>query len=323
MAQQVRLAGGKRPGTKRELPQAAYKLMIVVATIIWGISFVVMKDAVGVLEPSWLIGIRFVLTAAILGIVFAKRLRASWGPDLIKGGIILGLLLFGAYWTQTVGLKFTTPGKNAFLTAVYCVIVPFLFWAVAKRRPTIFNVSAAVLCIVGVGLVSLSGDDLALGFGDGMTLVCSVLFAAHIVATAVLAKRADIMALTVIQFAVSGAVGCALGALTEPLPNTAAITPDFLFNMAYLVILASCVALGFQNAAVAKVPPSQAAILLSLESVFGVGASVLLYGEQLTGALVLGFALILGAVILSEAFPLKRPPKEIDEAITEDAAAID
>lgn len=308
---------------ERVLPQAAYKLMIVVATVIWGVSFVVMKDAVGVMEPSWLIGIRFICTAIILSAVFWKRLRASFGRDLLAGGALLGFLLFAAYWTQTVGLKYTTPGKNAFLTAVYCVIVPFLFWGVAKRRPTLYNVSAAVLCIVGVGLVSLSGEDLALGFGDGMTLVCSVMFAAHIVATAVVSKKTDVMALTVMQFVVAGALGCLVGLFTEPLPNVAAITPDFLFNMAYLVILASCVAMGFQNAAVAKVPPAQAAVLLSLESVFGVAASIILYGEQMTFSLVLGFVLILGAVILSEAFPLKRPPEDVDDAIIEDAIAID
>lgn len=308
---------------KRVLPQAAYKLMIVVATVIWGVSFVVMKDAVGVMEPSWLIGIRFICTAVILSAVFWKRLRACFGRYLLVGGAVLGVLLFAAYWTQTVGLKYTTPGKNAFLTAVYCVIVPFLFWGVAKRRPTLYNVSAAVLCIVGVGLVSLSGEDLVLGFGDGMTLVCSVMFAAHIVATAVVSKKADVMALTVVQFVVAGVLGCVVGFFTEPLPNVAAITPDFLFNMAYLVILASCVAMGFQNAAVANVPPAQAAVLLSLESVFGVGASIILYGEQMTFSLVVGFALILGAVILSEAFPLKRPPEDVDDAIIEDAIAID
>ena len=89
------------------------------------------------------------------------------------------------------------------------------------------------------------------------------------------------------------------------------------------MIFASCIGLGFQNAAVAKVPPSQAAILLSLESVFGVLSSVLLYGEQLTLSLGAGFLLIFFAVVLSEAFPLKKPPEEVDEAITEDAIAID
>ncbi len=310
-------------GARRELPLAAYKLMIVVATVIWGIAFVVMKDAVGVVEPSWLIGIRFSLTAVILCAVFWKRLRASFGRELLVGGAILGVLLFLAFWTQTIGLKHTTPGKNAFLTAVYCVIVPFLFWGIAKRRPTIYNICAALLCIIGVGLVSLSGDDLALGFGDGMTLVCSFMFAGHIVATSLISRTSDIMALTVVQFVVAGALGCVVGLITEPLPNVAAITPDFIFNMAYLVVLASCVALGFQNAAVAKVPPAQAAILLSLESVFGVAASIILYDEQMTLALVTGFVLILCAVILSEAFPLKRPPKETDRAIVEDAIAID
>ncbi len=308
---------------RKGLPQTVYKLMIVVATMIWGLSFVVMKDAVGVMQPSWLIGIRFLLTTVILAAVFWKRLRTSFGRPLLIGGVLLGVLLFAAYWTQTVGLKFTTPGKNAFLTAVYCVIVPFLFWAVAKRRPTIFNLSAAVLCVVGVGFVSLSGDDLSIGFGDGMTLVCSILFAAHIVATALVAKHADIMALTVVQFAVGGILGIGIGLLTETPPDMTALTPEFLFNMAYLVIFASCIGLGFQNAAVAKVPPSQAAILLSLESVFGVLSSVLLYGEQLTLSLGAGFLLIFFAVVLSEAFPLKKPPEEVDEAITEDAIAID
>lgn len=297
--------------------------MIVVATMIWGLSFVVMKDAVGVMEPSWLIGIRFLITTMILGAVFWRRLRPSIGKRLFIDGSLLGVLLFAAYWTQTIGLKFTTPGKNAFLTAVYCVIVPFLFWMVAKRRPTVFNIVAAVLCVVGVGFVSLSGDELSIGFGDGMTLVCSVMFAAHIVATSVVAKRSDIMALTVVQFAVAGVLGVVMGVATEPLPDLSSITPEFLFNMAYLIIFASCIGLGFQNAAVAKVPPSQAAILLSLESVFGVLSSVIFYGENLTVALGFGFVLIFCAVVLSEAFPIRRPPKEVDEAITEDAVAID
>lgn len=310
---------------KKELPLFVYKLMLVAATVIWGVSFVVMKDAVSVMQPAWLIGVRFALTAVLLACIFFKRLRQAWGKDLWVGGSILGVLLFAAYWAQTVGLKFTTPGKNAFLTAVYCVIVPFLFWIVAQRKPTIFNVIAAVLCVAGVGFVSLSSstETFTLGFGDGMTLICSILFAAHIVATFQIAKMADILALTVVQFIVASALGCVVGFFFEPAPDIAAISPEFLFNMAYLVILASCVAICFQNAAVAKVPPAQSAILLSLESVFGVIASVLLVNEQLTLPLMFGFALILGAVILSEAFPLKKPPVDVDEAIAEDAGTID
>lgn len=302
-------------------PLIVYKLMIVAATLIWGSSFVTMKDSLDFMPPSWLIGIRFLITSLLLAVVFWKRVRTCLSGKAFIAGSVLGALIFAAYWFQTVGLAFTTPGKNAFLTATYCVIVPFIYWIVAKRRPTIFNIVAAVLCIAGVGFVSLSNETFSIEFGDGMTLVCGVLFAAHIVAAAAYAKKHDIIVLTVYQFFASGIFGIIVGALTEPLPTMAALDPTMLLNMAYLIVFCSCIAMGFQNAALAHVPPSQAAILLSLESVFGVIFSVILYGEALSGALVVGFVLIFTSIILSEAFPRKKPPTDIDEAIAEDMAA--
>ncbi len=307
----------------KKRPVFVYKLMIVAATLIWGASFVVMKDAVGVMEPSWLIGIRFLLTAAILSVVFFKRMRMSLDRVALIGGAVLGVLIFAAYWFQTVGLVYTTPGKNAFLTAIYCVLVPFVYWIVAKRKPSIYNVCAAVICITGVGFVSLANDAFSMGFGDAMTLVGGCAFSIHIVATAHFSKSSDVLVLTVLQFWSSGILGIIVGAFTEPFPNIAAIDGDFLFNMFYLIVFASCVAMGFQNAAVARVAPSQAAILLSLESVFGVIFSVVFYGEELTVSLIIGFVLIFVSIILSEAFPIKRPPKSVDKAISEDTAAME
>ncbi len=304
----------------RNIPPIIYKLMIVVATLIWGSSFVVMKDSVEVMQPSWLIGIRFLLTALVLGCVFHKRVRASINKRAIISGSILGVLIFGAYWFQTVGLVYTTPGKNAFLTATYCVLVPFMAYAATKRRPTIYNIVAALLCITGVGFVSLTGgDELSLGFGDGMTLVCGVLFALHIVAASKFAGDQDILVLTTYQFLVSGILGVIVGAVSEPAPTAECLEPEFIFSMIYLVVFCSCIAMGFQNAALAHVAPSQAAILLSLESVFGVIFSVILYGETLTVMLVAGFVLIFASIILSEAFPLKKPPNKIDSEIVADS----
>lgn len=306
-----------------QMPPIVYKLMIVTSTLIWGSTFVVMKDAVDVMPPSWLIGIRFLLTAVILTAIFFKRFKAALSRQTVIAGCVLGLFDFSAYWFQTVGLVYTTPGKNAFLTATYCVLVPFIFWIVTRRRPTLFNIAAAFICIAGVGFVSLSNDTLSIGFGDAMTLVCGLLFAMHIVATSVFSKKRDVMVLTIFQFIASGTFGIIVGILTEPFPAFGAITPDFVFNLLYLVIFGSCIAMGFQNAALAHVLPSQAAILLSLESVFGVVFSVILYGEQMTLPLVTGFVLIFASIILSEAFPRKRPPEAVDEAIAEDAAAIE
>ncbi|WP_172136942.1 DMT family transporter [Adlercreutzia sp. ZJ473] len=304
---------------KRNIPAIVYKLMIVVATVIWGFSFVVMKDAVSVLEPAWLIGVRFALTAAVLTAVFFRHLRAALTREYLVAGGILGALNFLAFWTQTIGLAHTTPGKNAFLTATYCVIVPFVFWLIAKKRPTSFNLVAAVMCVAGVGMVSLSSGALTVEFGDFMTLVCAVFFAVHIACVAKFAQGRDVLALTVYQFWVGGICGVAIGALTEAPPNVAALSPEFLFNLFYLVIFASCVALVFQNVALAHVPPAQGSLLLSLESVFGVLFSVLLYGEQMTPRLLAGFALIFGAIVVSEVLPEKFGKRKDEPAALEDA----
>lgn len=294
-------------GTEKRMPSAIYKLLIVVATVIWGASFVFMKDAVEVMEPAWLIGVRFTITAVLLTALFWRQVRKALTRRDLALGAVLGLANFLAYWVQTIGLAFTTPGKNAFLTAVYCVIVPFIYWLVAARRPTRYNLLAAVLGVVGIGCVSLGDETLAVGFGDLMSLASALFFAIHIVLVGRFSRGRNVLALTVYQFWMGGLCGLAAGALTEAPPAWSAITPDFVLNMAYLIVLASCVALVFQNIALAHVPPTQASLLLSLESVFGVVFSVLVYGEQLTARLLLGFALIFGAIVISETLP--RPPK--------------
>ncbi|WP_080800878.1 DMT family transporter [Arabiibacter massiliensis] len=310
-----------------KVPTGVYKLLLVVATIIWGLSFVVMKDAVDVLEPAYLIGFRFLATGILLAAVFWKNLRralaAATRKDYLVKGLVLGVMCFFAFWVQTVGLDHTTPGKNAFLTATYCVIVPFAWWVIARKRPTAFNLIAAVLAVAGIGMVSLTGsiEELTMGFGDAMTLVSALLFAVHIVFVSKYSETNDVLVLTVLQFIVGGALGVAYGACFETLPPAAALMdPAFLWNMAYLVIFASCVALVIQNVALAHVPPAQASLFLSLESVFGVLFSVMLYNEQIGLKLVVGFALIFGAILVSELFPLKRkdaPAAQLESAPAE------
>lgn len=290
------------------IPTSVYKLLLVVATIIWGLSFVVMKDAVDVLEPAYLIGFRFLATGVVLALVFWRRMRLAFTKDYLMKGLVLGVLCFLAFWVQTIGLDNTTPGKNAFLTATYCVIVPFAWWVLARKRPSAFNLLAAVMAVAGIGLVSLQGSlaELSMGYGDLMTLVSALLFAVHIVYVSKFSETNDVLVLTVMQFFIGGACGIACGACFETLPPASALTPDFFWNMAYLVIFASCVALVIQNVALAHVPPAQASLFLSLESVFGVMFSVMLYGEQIGLKLVAGFVLIFGAILVSELFPRKR-----------------
>ena len=145
----------------------------------------------------------------------------------------------------------------------------------------------------------------------------ALLFAVHIVYVSKFSGTNDVLVLTVMQFFIGGACGVACGACFETLSPAWALTPEFFWNMAYLVIFASCVALVIQNVALAHVPPAQASLFLSLESVFGVLFSVQLYGEQLSLRLLVGFSLIFVAIIISETFPLKRkqPDGAVGEAI--------
>ena len=99
----------------------------------------IIKDAVDAVPPAWLMGMRFVATAAILAVVFHKTLRANLDTSHLFAGVVLGVLSFLGFWIQTIGITDTTPGRNAFLTATYCVMVPFLYWIVAKRRPTVLT----------------------------------------------------------------------------------------------------------------------------------------------------------------------------------------
>ena len=274
------------------------KPMLFSAALIWGSSFFMMKGAVDVIPAFFLLAIRFTGGAALLALVCGKKWR-SMTVDYLWRGAVMGAFLFAAYSVQTFGIQWTTPSNNAFLTAVYCVLVPFFYWAVMKRRPDRYNLLAAVLCVAGVGLVSL-GDHFSLSLGDGLTLVGAVFYAAHIVAVAKVSPGKDIYLLTVFQFAFAGLYAWVGGFLFQQLPPAGIVSADLVIQMAYLTVMCTAVALLFQNVGQVWSDPASASIILSLESVFGVLFSVLFYHDPVTPRLLLGFALIFVAVVCSE-----------------------
>ena len=275
------------------------KPMLAGAALIWGSSFFMMKDIVEVLPPLFLLALRFTGGALLLGLVFWKRWR-GFTPDYLWRGSVMGAFLFLAYTVQTFGIRYTTPSNNAFLTAVYCVIVPFLYWAVMGRKPDRYNILSALLCVAGVALVSVTGE-FTVGLGDSLTLVGAFFYAAHIIAVEKVSEgEKDIYLLTVIQFA-SAAVFCWVGnALFGSLPPAEVFTPSILLQLSYLIVMCTTVALLFQNVGQIWSDPASASILLSLESVFGVLFSVLFYHDPVTARLLLGFGLIFVAVVCSE-----------------------
>ncbi|MEI2999026.1 MAG: DMT family transporter [Senegalimassilia faecalis] len=149
------------------------------------------------------------------------------------------------------------------------------------RRPTVFNIGAAVLALVGIWLVSVQSGGMTMGYGEAMTLLCALLFAVHMVLVSKLSRFHDVLALTAVQFVAEGCLGFVFGAAFETFSGFGVFTPGIIGQLVFLALFASIVAFGIQNVALAHIPPAQASLFLSLESVFGVLFSIALYGEQI------------------------------------------
>ena len=278
--------------------QLVAKLALLLATLIWGSSFIIMKDALDDITTYYLLAIRFTGAFVLLGIVFWKKWKHI-NKEVIIAGFIMGTALIAAYAFQTFGLMDTTPGKNAFLTAGYCILVPFLFWGIAGSRPDKFNVIAAVLCIVGIGLVALD-DNLSVGRGDLLTLVCCVFYALHIVVSAKFTRTMDVMLLTIGQFFFAAMWSWALAFLFEPPLIVSEMSTEIWMVLGYLCVFATAGALGLQTFGLKYTSPSAGALILSLESVFGVIFSIMVGAEEVTARLLIGFAVIFFAIVVSE-----------------------
>lgn len=275
---------------------ALAKAALLVATLIWGSTFIIFKDAMNGLPPLFILAFRYLVATVILSAVFFKKLRLI-NKTYLWQGAVLGVFLAAAYIFQTYGLQGTTPGKNAFLTAVYCVLVPFVSWAFFGGRPDRFNFLAAATCLAGIGFVSLDGD-MSVNAGDWLTLVGGVFFALHIAFVARFNSDKDAVTLTLVQFFTAGVI-CGAGSLCfETLPSS--VPPAAWTEIIYLAVCGTAIAMLLQNVGQKYVSSSSAAIILSLEALFGVLFSVIFGYENLSVKLVIGFALIFFAIITSE-----------------------
>ncbi len=269
---------------------------IVLATLFWGTSFVIIKDAVDLISPNYLMALRFTGACVLLSAVFWKRLCTVNGKMLLQG-VLIGVFLYLAYIFQTYGIMDTTPGKNAFLTAFYCVLVPFLAWAAKGARPDRYNLVAAVMCVAGIGLISLNGD-FTIGKGDFLTLVGGFFFACHMVAVSRFGDGRDPIVITVLQFTSAAVCFWVTSLMTDGKPQP--VGTNVLPAVIYLCLFCTAAALLLQNFGQKYTSPSAAALLLSLESVFGTAFSAFMGRENFTLRMVCGFVMIFLAIVVSE-----------------------
>ena len=275
-----------------------WKLMLVAMALIWGYSFLTMKTVLDTVPTFTLLACRFLLSAVIMFIIFHKRIKAHFNREYLGFGVLMGCVIWSAYAAQTLGLVDTTPGKNAFLTGTYCILVPFIALVLFRERVTKWHIASALLCLVGVGFVAL--DNFSIQMGDLMTLVGAVFFAVDMAVVGHIGRTRDVSVLTSWMFLFGGLFSLAATIAFEPRVPAEQWTPEIIGQLVFLAVVCTTIGLLLQNQALSHVPPATGSLLLSLESPSGVLFSVLMAGEVLTGKLIFGFVLIFLSIVLSE-----------------------
>lgn len=276
-----------------------YKMCLILCAVIWGSTFVVIKDATNTMSSGFINAGRFTIGTIILFIVYFKKIK-NINKSELKSGIIMGVALFGGYYLQVLGMEYgSSAGKCAFLSATFCVMVPFLSWGIFKRIPDKYNVISAILCVVGVALVSIEkGAKMTLG--DGVIMISTFCYAVNIMFTSEFSSRKenDATVLAFLQIAVVGVLSWIAVLIKGDMPQV--YNMGAVMGIVYLGVFATALCLLMQVKGLEHINSTSASIILSLESVFGVMISIAFYNEVVTPKLMAGFAIIFIGIIICE-----------------------
>lgn len=269
--------------------------------MIWGTGFLATKMAIDFgISSSTIMAVRFIIAAIIIYIVFKKKLK-NFTKTEVKYGITTGLLLFLAFFAQTIGLEYTAPSNSAFLTSTYIVMVPFISWIMISRKPTKRVFAAVLISIIGIAiLTNIFSTAARFNVGDTLTLICAFLFACHVSFLEISTKKMGTEKLTFLQFCTSAVLS---------LMSFIFIDFDSIYKVKsvmgflpviYLGIFSTCIAFFMQTRAQKNTRSSKVAIILSTEAVFASLFSILLGYEVLTINLIIGGILVISSVMIME-----------------------
>ncbi len=278
-------------------------LGLLYCAVFWGASFVTMKILVGVYPTCWLLFLRFSAGAAMLYVFFHKRIHKSFTREL-KGGVILGVLLFFAIGSQTVGLNYIGGGRSAFISATYVLMVPLMLWAVKKDFPGWVKLFAAVVCVLGMYM--LTGEEVsdASIWGDTLTVICALTFAVQVIAISKYAHGGDPIVLSFTEFVSFAVMALVSSVLFES--RASLLDEGSMYELVFTIVFATFGCYTMQVCAQKYAEPSHATIIMSLESVFGLLSSIVFLGETLTFRAGVGCGLIFVSVLISELEPYIR-----------------
>jgi len=305
---QFDFACGKVGAVIKMKKQLKGSLSIILATVIWGSTFVAQSVGVTKIGPFSFLAIRSALAVVALLFVILIRTRKQFlstilNPKLWLAGIPCGIALFVATALQQWGLVYTTPAKGGFITAMYIILVP-IFGLFLKRKPPVTVGIGAILAVFGLYL--LSGGMDTVNIGDVLTLGCAIAFAIQILIVDRVAGDLDSMALNMAQ-----ALVCSVASFIAVLFTETLVMADILscwLPLCYAGVLSMGVAYTLQIVGQKALEPTTASLLMSFESIFAALSGWLVLNQTLSTTEFLGCALVFVAIILSQ-IPIKNRKK--------------
>lgn len=272
-------------------------LLCLLVAVMWGGGFIATDWALQTFPPFTMLLIRFAGAAVLCWIPVCLRHLTITGAAW-KHGLLSGVFLYLAFAFQTFGLQMTETGMNAFLTAVNVVLVPYMAWGVFRRRPQGKVFAASLICLAGVGCLSLSGGSLGFRPGDILSLLCAVFFAAQIVALS-LAEKDDPWCVNAVQMTCAAALSVPAALIFDAWPEY--ISLQAVLSCGYSIFFATFLCYLLQTTAQKYTSPSEAGLFLSTESLWANIFGFLILKEAKTPMMILGGAMILFSVVLMEA----------------------
>jgi drug/metabolite transporter (DMT)-like permease len=281
-------------------------LALLAVTAVWGSTFVVVKDAVERMPVTDFLTWRFAL-AALAMLLLRPRSVAALGSGGRRAGLVLGIALGSGYLLQTLGLQTTSAAVSGFITGMFVVLTPLGAALLLREPPSGVAWLAVGVATVGLGLLSLHG--FAIGTGELLTLGCAAAFALHIVGLGRWASSYDAFGLAVVQLlAVTALCGVVAG------PGGLAVPPDLGVWAAVLLTALAATALAFvvQTWAQAHLPPTRAAVIMTMEPVFAGLIAVGVAGERFGARAAAGAVLVLAAMVLTEVGPRRGAEGDVE-----------
>lgn len=273
-----------------------YKLALFLCAFVWGFGYVAMDHLVQATNPLTAISLRFILAGGLIFVFRYKNIKGRIVPN-IKPIVILGFVLFLAFVFQTYGLSLTTTSKNAFLTATNVIWTPIIVSIFYKYRVSRNIKIGSVMMIIGVALVSLDGIS-KFNIGDVLTLIGAIFFAIHIIFINRYANDSNVDSLVFGQLFTTGILALITTLVIGDIQIT--VGTEFLISIFFVVVFSTALCFFLQNYGLSKIESSTGAIILSLESMFGVLAAILIDNEAINPITIVGFIVMFMAILIAE-----------------------